>query len=87
MPGKAIFKQFILFNKSAFDNSFNALVMLQEQTEKAAKAMLDQAKWLPSEGQKTIDEWVSSHTKARNEFKQTVDSSFLKVEEYLAKLE
>ena len=87
MPEKTIFKQAISFNKAAFDNSFNTLIMLQEQAEKAAKALLDQAKWLPYEGQKTIDEWVTSHTKARNEFKGKVDASFQKVEEYFAKLE
>ena len=52
MDQNQIFKQMLDFNKATFDNSFNAMVMVLEQTEKMINAMMDQATWLPEEGKR-----------------------------------
>jgi len=75
-------KQMIDFYKSTFDNSFNAMVMLQEQAEKTMKTALDQATWLPAEGKKVVDEWVKAYKQGRDEFKRVVEENFKKVEDY-----
>lgn len=77
-------KQMIQFNKSAFDNSFNAMVMLQEQIEKIVNTFLDQATWLPEEGKKVINEWVGAYKKGRDDFRKGVEKSFKGVEDYFA---
>ncbi|MDQ1336692.1 MAG: hypothetical protein QG552_3642 [Thermodesulfobacteriota bacterium] len=84
MDQSHIFKQMIDFNKSTFDNSFNAMGMLQEQTEKMANTILEQATWLPEEGKKVINEWVSSYKKGCEDFKKAVDENFKKVEDFFA---
>jgi polyhydroxyalkanoate synthesis regulator phasin len=84
MDGKFA-KQMIDFYKSTFDNSFNAMVMLQEQTEKNMKMALDQATWLPAEGKKVIDEWVKAYKQGRDEFKKVTEENFKKVEEFFNK--
>jgi polyhydroxyalkanoate synthesis regulator phasin len=84
MDQKQIFKQMLDFQKTTFDNSFSAMMMLQEQTEKAAQTLLDQASWLPEEGRKAIDEWVAAYKKGREEFKALVDENFKKVEDFFA---
>ena len=84
MDPKQMTKQMIDFNKTAFDNTFNAMVMLQEQTEKMATAMLDQATWLPEEGRKVISEWVGAYKKGRETYKKMVDDGFQKVQEYFS---
>ena len=63
-------KQMIDFYKSTFDNSFSAMVMLQEQMEKTLKTSLDQATWLPEEGKKVLDEWVKAYKQGREELKR-----------------
>jgi hypothetical protein len=78
-------KQMIDFYKTTFDNTFNAMVMVQEQMEKVSSIALQQATWLPEEGVKTIDEWNASYRKGRDEFKGMVDENFKKVEEFFAK--
>ncbi|MCK8602873.1 hypothetical protein [Desulfoferrobacter suflitae] len=78
-------KQMIDFNKSSFDNTFNALSMLQEQYERMINSFLDQAAWLPEEGKKVLNEWLDSYKKGRETFKETVDTSFQKVEDYFSK--
>jgi len=84
MDQKQIFKQMIDFHRSTFDNSFNAMVMLQEQTEKMANTILEQATWLPEEGKKAIEEWASSYKKGCEDFKKAVDENFKKVEDFFA---
>jgi polyhydroxyalkanoate synthesis regulator phasin len=77
-------KQMIDFQKATFDNTFNAMVMLQEQTERMVQTLMGQATFLPDEGKKVLNEWVQSFNKGRKEFKKTVDDSFSKVEAYFA---
>jgi len=82
MDQKQIFKQMLDFQKTTFDNSFNAMVLLQEQTEKASQTLLDQATWLPEEGRKAIDQWMAAYKKGREDYKALVDENFQKVESY-----
>lgn len=82
MDQKYLFKQIIEFQKTTFDNSFDALAKLQEQGESIINNSLKQAEWLPEEGKKAIKEWLQAYKKARAEFKNTVDSNFTKVQEF-----
>jgi hypothetical protein len=82
MDQKQAVRQMIDFQKSSFDNSFNAMVMIQEQAEKMAETFLDQAKWLPDDGKSVLNQWISAYKKGRAEFKKSVDENFQKVDEY-----
>lgn len=84
MDQKAIFKQMVDFNKAAFDNTFSAMATVQDQTEKMAKTVLEQATWLPAEGKKVINEWIQAYTKGREDYKKLVDENFKKVEDFFA---
>lgn len=77
-------KQMIDFNKATFDNSFNTMVLLQEQTEKMVNAFLEQSTWLPEEGKKILNEWVAAYKKGREEFKKVVNEGYKKVDAYFA---
>ena len=84
MEYNQMFKQMIDFNKTAFDNTFNALVTLQEQTEKMVNTFLEQATWLPEEGKKVTLDWVKAYKKGCEDFKKAVDENFKRVEDFLA---
>ncbi len=75
-------KQMIDFNKATLDNTFDAMVLLQKQTEKMVSTFMAQATFLPEEGKKMLDEWVQTFKKGREEFKKAVDEGFTKVETY-----
>ncbi len=79
-----IAKQTIEFYKSTFDNTFSALMMLQEQTQRMLKMQLDQSTGVPEEAKKAIAEWVKTYKKGCEEFKSSVDQSFKRVESYFA---
>ncbi|MCX5856489.1 MAG: hypothetical protein NTZ57_00995 [Deltaproteobacteria bacterium] len=84
MDPKQIAKQMIQFNKTAFDNTFNAMTVLQEQTEKMMGMYLDQAPLLPAEGKKAIGDWLKAYKKGREDFKTAVDENYKKVENFFA---
>lgn len=82
MEQQQIFKQMLEFNKLAFNNSFNAMTMFQEQMEKMANAMIGQSAWLPEEGRRAVDEWLKSYKRGREDFKKVVDQGFEKMESF-----
>jgi len=59
-------------------------VMLQEQAERAANTLMEQANWLPEDGKKAINEWVKAYKKGREDFKKVVDENFQKVESFFS---
>jgi hypothetical protein len=84
MDQKKIAKQMIQFNKTAFDNSFNAMTMVYSQNEKMVATFLGQATWLPEEGKKAINDWMTSYKKGCEDFKKLVDDNYQKVEDFFA---
>ncbi|HPK53378.1 MAG TPA: hypothetical protein PK114_02895 [Smithellaceae bacterium] len=84
MEPKQIAKQMIDFNKAAFDNSFEAMAVLQDQTEKMVNAIIEQNTLIPEEGKKAVADWIKSYKKGRNDFKAAADESFKKVEAFFA---
>ena len=78
-------KQAIDFNQTSFDSAFDATVMFQNQFEKVATSMLEQASWIPEEGRKAIDNYVDAYKSGRDQFKKYVDEGFKKAEEILVK--
>jgi hypothetical protein len=82
MDQNQIFKQMLDFNKATFDNSVNAMNMLQEQTEKTFNTFLEQAAWIPEEGKKAINDWVKAYKKGCEDFRKAVDENYKKVQEF-----
>ena len=83
MDPNFMLKQMLDFNKTAYDNSFSAMLTIQEQNEKMVNTFLEQAAWMPEEGKKAIKEWVEAFKKGRETYKKSVDEAFKKVEEFM----
>ena len=85
MDPKQIAKQLIQFNKTASDNTFSAMTVLQEQTEKMVNMFLEQqSPWMPAEGKKAVTDWIKAYKRGREDFKATVDDNYKKVEDFFA---
>lgn len=84
MDQKELMRQMLKFNKTAFDNTFTAMVLLQEQLERMVRMFLDQATWVPKEGKQAITDWVKAYKKGGDDFKKAMDEGFKKLDEYLA---
>jgi len=81
---KTFLKQMINFSKTAFDNTFTAMVSFQDQIEAVSTKTIEQAAWLPEEGIKAINDWVGACKKGREDFKKAVDENYGKVEEFFS---
>ncbi|MFO7569986.1 MAG: hypothetical protein R6W75_09330 [Smithellaceae bacterium] len=84
MEPKQIAKQMVDFNKTAFDNSFEAMSVIQDQTEKMVASMMEQTSFFPEEGKKVVNDWIKTYKKGREEFKAAADENFKKVESFFA---
>lgn len=82
MFNETMYKQMVDFQKATFDNTFNAMIKMQEQGEAMMNVFLNQAAWLPDDGKKIIKEYVKSYQTARDEFQKTVTDNFKTVENY-----
>ena len=71
-----IAKQMIDFQKTAFNNTFGAMVALQDQTEKMVNLTIEQSAWLPKDGKKALNEWTEAYKKGRDDFKKMMDENF-----------
>lgn len=77
-------QQFFDFQKAAFENSYNAMLMVQGQMEKMTETFFSNNKLFPEESMKVIQEWLAAFKKAQGEFKKNVEENFKKFESYLA---
>ncbi|CAB1076802.1 hypothetical protein D1AOALGA4SA_4599 [Olavius algarvensis Delta 1 endosymbiont] len=84
MEPNVMLKQMMDFNKTAFDNSFNAMLTIQEQNSKMVNAFLEQATWMPEEGKKLIRNWVDTYKKGCEDFKKTAEENYQKVDDFFA---
>jgi polyhydroxyalkanoate synthesis regulator phasin len=80
METEKLAEQIIDFNRTTFDTSFNAMAMLQEQTEKMLSTSLEQTFWVPNEGRRMIDEWLEAYKRGRDDFKKAVEENFQKID-------
>ena len=78
-------KQTLSFQKTIFDNSFNAMVLVQDQTEKMVNSYIENLPWVTEENKKSLETSVEMGKKARDDFKKAVDESYAKFEDMLEK--
>jgi len=84
MEPNVMLKQMLDFNKTAFDNSFNAMLTIQEQNAKMVNTFLEQATWMPEEGKKLVRNWIDACKKGSADFKKLTDENYKKVDEFFA---
>jgi hypothetical protein len=77
-------KQMVQFNKTAFDQGYNAMEILWKQNEKMTNTFLVQTPWLPEEGKKTVNEWMRLFKKGCDDFKKTADHNYDSMEKIFA---
>ena len=73
-------KQVFGFHRNTFDKSFNAIAMLQKQTETMFNTSLGRIFHIPEEGRRMMDGWLESYKTGCNDFKKTVDKNFEKMD-------
>ena len=57
-------KQMLDFNRTTFANTFGAMRLFQEQSEKMITTFVEQVDWIPSEGKKAIADMAVTFRKS-----------------------
>ena len=78
-------KQTLSFQKTIFTNSYNAMVLAQDQTEKMLNSYIEKLPLTTDEGKKSLVSSVEMSKNARDDFKKAVDEGYAKFEEMLEK--
>jgi len=73
-------KQMLTFQKTLFDNAYEAACRIQNQTAKMNDMLFKQMPFLPEDGKKMIDDAVAMGKTTRDHIKKTVDDGFVKLE-------
>jgi len=84
MDQQKMLQQMMEFQKTTFDNAFNAMTKLQEQGETMVEMFVNQSPWLPDNGKQAIKDWIQAYQKGRVDFKTTVDGNYEKVKDFFA---
>jgi len=84
MDTKKMGQEMMDFYKTSFNNSFNTMMMLQEQMERLGAMYWGQMGNLPEEAKKGVAEWTKSYKKNCEDFKKVMDDGFKKLESYTA---
>ncbi len=85
METTQIAKQALGFQKTIFNNSFNAMILAQEQIEKMFGGYIEQLPWATEDSKKSIEASVEMGKKACADFKKAVDDGYTKFEDMLEK--
>ncbi|PKN05689.1 MAG: hypothetical protein CVU74_00410 [Deltaproteobacteria bacterium HGW-Deltaproteobacteria-9] len=83
MDTRQIAQQMIAFNKTAFENNYNSLKALQEQSERLIDKFYEKSPIFTEEGKKSISEWREAYKKSCDDFKNIMDNNIRKVEDFL----
>ncbi len=76
-------KQALEFQKTILENSFNAMIMVQDQTEKMINSCLNQLPLVTEDGKKSLQASIDMAKKARDDYKKSVYDGFNKIEELI----
>ena len=68
MNYKEFIKQTIDFNKASYENGFEAILMIQDQTEKMTNTFLDQVNWFPKEARNSFEEGIKMLKKGQMDY-------------------
>ncbi len=83
MDQKTLMKQLIEFNKTSFNNTYNTMIMMQEQAERMSSTLINHPTLLTDDGKKVIEDWVSLFKTKRHEYQDVVNENFKKLEDFL----
>lgn len=78
MDNKKIFAQVIDFQKNMFDNSFEMISNIQDQSEELFNRAIEKNPLIPNDTLKVCTYWMDLVKKNRKNYKSFTDTNFIK---------
>jgi len=77
-------KEIVNFQRNSFENWYNAVSMIQDQTTSTMDMMFNQIGCMPEESRHPINEWVNVLQRQRDRFKSFVSEGFDEWEKFVS---
>lgn len=78
-------KEMVGMLKANAENSFQTISLLQEQSEKVARLMIEQGTAVQAEGRKFLEQWMDALKKQQQDYREKLKSQMEKLEQFLGK--
>ncbi len=85
MYPKMMIKQILDFNRKAFEDSFNAVSAIEEQSQKALSFFQEESLFFPEQSKQAIEDWIKTYKNGMDNFKTNMNSRFKFIEDCLLK--
>ena len=82
MVVKQFAKQMLDLQKTTLDQSYNAMLAMQDQSEKLMQNAMEQATWIPDESKMVVKGWINTLKKSEGDCKQMMDDYFASMENF-----
>lgn len=87
MENIALAQQLIGLNRVAAENTWNALSLLQNQTQRTTQTIWEQSNRVATEGQRILNEWIEEYKRGQTTIKKTVEKNLVLFKELFAATE
>lgn len=77
-------KQLFEFQKSAMNNSVQAMAAFKSPMVYMSQLMFDAGKKIPEDNQKIMDEWMLAFKNSQDEMKKTIDHGYKMIDTFLS---
>ncbi len=84
MDPQVMAKQMVEFYRTAFETSYNSMLLFQDQVATWTDMMVEQATWLPKESKQFAGQWVKASKKGSEVYKKVVDENFKRLSSMLS---
>jgi polyhydroxyalkanoate synthesis regulator phasin len=84
MEYNQIVKQAVVFQKNLFENTYNTVAKVQDQTAETVDTLMNQTNLVPEEGRQVVKTWVNACQEERDRFKAYVEEGFSGLEKRFA---
>lgn len=85
METQKIAKQVIGFQRTMFNNTCNAISVMQDNSESMMNSFLKQFPWLTDDARKPLNESISFIKESKNNYQKMVDEGFQNLAEMIDK--
>ena len=76
METQKIAKQMIDFQRTMFNNTYNAVTVIQDNSESMMNGYLKQFPWLTDEARKPLNDSMTFFKESKNNYQKIVDEGF-----------
>jgi hypothetical protein len=80
MQAREMPQQVIAFQKRAIDSWDEAMALVENQATASVHWMLDTAVWMPKEGRRVMEEWITLYKEERGRLKTHLDQQLTAAE-------